>query len=85
MINQMEQERLSKSTRKSVVVRSFGHFVICRGVGVDQKFIRLDKLLKKKPSAIILHVGTNGSLWKTSKTRLDELLKLKHHIENIKD
>ena len=40
-----------------------------------------DSLLKKKPSNIIVHVGTNDSVNKTSPTILDDLLKLKLCIE----
>ena len=50
MINQMDQKRLSVITKK---VRSF-----C-GAGVYEIYAKLDGILKKKPSNIILHVGTN--------------------------
>ena len=75
MINQMDQVRLCNSTKKSVVVRSFG------GAGVSEMYPKLEKLLKKKPSTIILHVGTNDSTTKTPEVILDDLLNLRHYIE----
>ena len=56
-------------------MRSFG------GAGVKEIYPKLGSLLRKKPSNIILHVGTNDSVNKASETILDDLLKLKHHIE----
>ena len=75
MINQIDEKRLSTSTKKTVKVRSFG------GAGVKEIYPKLGSLLRKKPSNIILHVGTNDSVNKASETILDDLLKLKHHIE----
>ena len=42
---------------------------------------KLEKLLKKKPSTIILHVGTNDSTTKSPEVILDNLLTLRHYIE----
>ena len=43
----------------------------------------LSPLLKKKPSYIIVHIGSNNSPYKTSSHILDEMLKLKAHIEIV--
>ena len=75
MINQMDQVRLSSSTKKSVVIRSFG------GAGVNEMYPKLENLLKKKPSTIILHVGTNDSTSKSPEVILENLLTLRHFIE----
>ena len=40
-------------------------------------------MLKKKPEHIILHIGTNDAVSKTSKQILDELLQLKQYIISI--
>ena len=76
MINQMDEDRLSSSTKMNVKVRSFG------GVDIHSIYSKLDPLLKKKPSKIILHIGTNDTVNNTSDTVLENLLKLKHYIES---
>ena len=43
----------------------------------------LTPLLRKKPSVLILHVGTNDAVSKTSDVILDEILDLKKHVENV--
>ena len=43
----------------------------------------LAPLLKKEPDYVILHVGTNDSVTKSSDKILNELLDLKAHIESI--
>ena len=40
-------------------------------------------ILKKKPNVIILHVGTNGSVCRTSHEILDDLLQIKGAITKI--
>ena len=69
MLNQMDEKRLCVSTKKTVKV------------SINEIHPKLDSLLKKKPSNIIVHVGTNDSVNKTSATILDDLLKLKLCIE----
>ena len=76
MVNQMNKVRLTRSTKKIVKVRSFG------GFGVNDIYSKLDALLKKKPSKIVLHLGTNNSVMKTSQSILDDILKLKQIIES---
>ena len=76
MINQMDEQRLSHSVNRSVKVRSFS------GANVDQMYYYITPLLKKEPKVIILHVGTNDAVTKTSDTILDDILKLKFHIES---
>ena len=51
------------STKKTGKARSFG---------IAEIYSKLDSLLKKKPSNIIVHVGTNDSVNKTSATILDD-------------
>lgn len=75
MINQMDEKRLSFSTTKDVKVRAFG------GVDINGMYQKLDPLVKKKPGKIILHVGTQDTVHKNSKTILNDLFKLKQHIE----
>ena len=76
MLNQLDEERMSKASGKQVKVRSFGGANVARLR--DEK---LALLLKKKPEKVILHVGTNDSTNKTSENIMNELLQLKHHIE----
>ena len=75
MVNQMDEEKLSQSTGKMVKVRAFG------GYGVNDIYKKLDALLMKKPSKIVIHLGTNDATTKSSQIILDDLLKLKRHIE----
>ena len=70
MLNQMDAEKLSKSTKRNVKVRSFG------GAKMIDMYAKLDILLRKNPTTIILHVGTNDA------TSLPSLLKLKNYIES---
>ena len=39
-------------------------------------------LLKKEPTVIVLHIRTNDAVTKSSDTLLDEIQKLKLHIES---
>ena len=76
MLNQMDNQRLSSSTKRNIEVRSFG------GASINSLYEKLDIILKKKPTTVILHVGTNDSTTTSSDILLDELLKLKHFIES---
>ena len=75
MLNQLDQDRLSTSTNKLVKVRSYG------GAGIINIYAKLDGLLKKRPSYIILHVGTNDAVNKSSEIVLNDLLELKIRTE----
>ena len=72
----MDEVRLSRSTKKIVKARSFG------GFRVDDIYSKLDALLKKKPSKIVLHLGRNDTVMKTSQSILDDILKLKQIVES---
>ena len=76
MINQMDEEKLSRSSKKSIKVRAYG------GHGVNDIYGKLDTLLKKNPSKVIIHLGTNDAPHATSQKIFDDLLKLKRHIES---
>ena len=52
------------------------------GSTIDDMFDYLKPLLKKKPSNIILHIGTNDSLEKTADEIANELTNLKAFIKN---
>ena len=53
-----------------------------RGATIDDLKHHLVPLLKKKPEHIIMHIGTNDAVSKTSGQILDELLQLKQYITN---
>ena len=74
MFNQIDKERLCNRTNENLEVRSLG------GANIDSLHKHLDKLLKKKPRTVILHVGTNDTTSKTMITVTKELLQLKHYI-----
>ena len=79
MVNQMDEDRLSASTKKNVKVRSFG------GLNTVSIYPKLEPLLKKKPSKIILHIGTNQAADNTSDIIFNNLLDLKIYIESQLD
>ena len=71
----IDEKRLSRNNQV-VKVRDF------RGATIDDLKHHLVPLLKKKPEHIILHIGTNDAVSKTSRQILDELLQLKQYIIN---
>ena len=71
----IDEKRLSRNNQV-VKVLDF------RGATIDNLKHHLVPLLKKKPGHIILHIGTNDAVSKTSKQILDELLQLKQYNIN---
>ena len=71
----IDEKRLSRNNQV-VKVRDF------RGATIDDLKHHLVPLLKKKPEHIILHIGTNDAVSKTSRQIYDELLQLKQYIIN---
>ena len=71
----IDEKRLSRNNQV-VKVRDF------RGATSDDLKHHLVPLLKKKPEHIILHIGTNDAVSKTSRQIPDELLQLKQYIIN---
>ena len=71
----IDEKRLSRNNQV-VKVRDF------RGATIDDLKHHLVPLLKKKPEHIILHIGTNDAVSKTSRRILDDLLQLKQNIIN---
>ena len=74
MFNSIDETRLSKN--KNIKVNGFG------GAKIKGMYGYLTPLLRKKPSVLILHVGTNDAVTKTSDEILNEILDLKKHVEN---
>ena len=72
----IDEKRLSRNNNQVVKVRDF------RGATTDDLKHHLAPLLQKKPEHIILHIGTNDVVSKTSRQILDELLQLKQYIIN---
>ena len=72
----IDEKRLSRNNNQVVKVRDF------RGATIDDLKHHLVPLLQKKPEHIILHIGTNDVVSKTSRQILDELLQLKQYIIN---
>ena len=70
----VEENRLSKGKAK---VRSF------LGARVSDMYDYLTPLLKKKPSYIILHIGSNDAPDKTADQIVGEILELNANIESI--
>ena len=75
MMNQMEGPRLSNSF--NVKVKAIG------GCTIEKMFSEINPMLQKEPDYIILNVGTNDSQRKSADQIVNELMKLKRHIENI--
>ena len=51
------------------------------GAMVHDMYNYITPLLEKEPSIIILHIGTNDATRKSSEVILDDIMKLKFHIE----
>ena len=79
MVNQLDEIRLSKSSKRSIKVRSFG------GATINSLYEKLTPLLKKKPETVILHVGTSDATYKSANAIINVLLKLEKFIENTLD
>ena len=75
MFNNIDETRLSKN--KNIKVKSFVR------AKVKDMYSYLTPLLRKKPSVLILHVGTNDAVSKTSDVILNEIFDLKNHVENV--
>ena len=75
IINGMIEERINKKDRP-VKVRNFA------GATVADIEHYLIPIIQKKPSNIILHVGTNDAKNLPSRTVLDNLLKLKALVKD---
>ena len=74
MINGINEKRISTNF-KSVKVRCFS------GATIDDMYFNLIPLLRKKPSSLLLHVGTNNSSNETSFQIYDKLLNVVHFIK----
>ena len=75
ILTRFDEKRLSRNNQ----VVKFRDF---RGATIDDLKYHLFPLLKKKPLQMILHIGTNDVVSKTSRQILNELLQLKQYIIN---
>ena len=73
ILSGLQENRLKKYRAK---VRMFP------GAVIDDMFDYLTPLLKKKPTNIILHIGSNDAIHKSDVEIIDEINNLKRHIEN---
>ena len=53
-----------------------------RGGIVEDMFDHVNAILKRKPTYIILHVGSNNTMTQNPKTIVDNIIKLKDYIES---
>ena len=74
MLHEIDENRLSGAKPNSVKVRVF------RGATIDDMEDFLKPYLKRSPTNIILHVGTNNSINDSSSVILNKLLSLKNFI-----
>ena len=75
ILTETDEKRLS-GNNQVVKVRDF------RVTTIDDLKHHLFPLLKKRPEHIILHIGTNDAVSKTSRQILDKLLQLEQYIIN---
>ena len=75
ILNGLEENRLNKKLK--VEVRAFP------GAGTEDMYDYLAPLLRKKPTQIVLHIGSNDSPDKSSNVILNDILKLRTHIETV--
>ena len=73
-LREIDENRLSEAKPNSVKVRIF------RGATIDDMKDFLKPYLKRSPTNIILHVGTNNSINDSSSVILNKLLSLKNFI-----
>ena len=74
MLHEIDENRLSGAKPNSVKVRIF------RGATIDDMEDFLKPYLKRSPTNIILHVGTNNSINDSSSVILNKFLSLKNFI-----
>ena len=74
ILNNLQENRLNRNF--NVKVRCFP------GADIDDMFDFITPLLKKAPRYIILHIGTNDAIEKSSTDILNGILKLKLFIKN---
>ena len=74
MLHEIDENRLSGTKPNSVKVRIF------RGATIDDMKDFLKPYLKRSPTNIILHAGTNNSINDSSSVILNKLLSLKKFI-----
>ena len=74
MLHEIDENRLSGAKPNSVKVRIF------RGATIDDMKDFLKPYLKRSPTNIILHVGTNNSINDSSSVILNKFLSLKNFI-----
>ena len=74
MLHEIDEDRLSGAKPNSVKVRIF------RGATIDDMKDFLKPYLKRSPTNIILHVGTNNSIDDSSRVILNKFLSLKTFI-----
>ena len=75
IMSNIDEKRLSKNV--NVKVRAFA------GSTINDMYPYLEPLLRKEPSHILLHVGTNDSGVKSSEEIVFKLLQLKSYVKGI--
>ncbi len=73
IVNGIEEERLRKYNARVVP---------CPGSRIKDMYNNISPLLKKKPSKVIIHVGTNDTPYKPSSDIVKELIMLRKFVEN---
>ena len=73
MINGIEEQRLRRYNARVVP---------CPGATIKDVYRHITPLLKKKPSKVIIHVGTNDAPYKPSVDIVKELILLRKFVEN---
>lgn len=74
ILNGIEENRMRNNKKHLIKVRAFS------GASVFDMYSYITPLLRKKPTYIILHIGSNNSTNKTANEIYDEILTLKEHI-----
>ena len=72
MLNGIEEERLHKYNMRVVA---------CPGARIKNMYNNITPYIKKKPSKVIIHVGTNDAPYKPSSDITKELLLLRKFVE----
>ena len=76
MFNQIDEKRLNVSKDVKVKVKSYG------GCTINRLYKHLPEVLSLRPKYIVIHIGTNDCIQKTSDQVIREMMNLKRYIEN---
>ena len=77
MLNGIDEKRLTGNKYCDVIIQCHG------GCTIECMYSHLDTVMERKPEFVLLHVGTNNCVNRTSDEVLKDLKRLKEYIERV--